>query len=664
MLTRDSGAPGTVSPSRDLPTAPDMRVTPSTATTAPTPYADDLDWERTAQGVVELASRCGRLPSAGTDADDVERRHARWLRHQRELARTGTLRRWRAEWLDRHLPGWRRPSETRWRAHAVQVAIHRIEHGRMPTMNAADEDGRRLGNWLHTQRRRHRSGRLDPERGVWLDLNLPGWDDPAADAWYANAESCALHVTDSGRFPAGGADDAAERRLAIWLRGQRVIARRGRMADERGRWLDEAIPGWDRPHETDWLTVATSLVAFEASTGRMPATGADAAPAERRLATWLSRQRSRHAAGRLPERHVAWLDERLPSWRARATDQWSCRLEATIAFAVAIGRLPARSAEADGTERGLAIWLANQRAANRRGDLSADRVRQLGAALPGWASVRVTSWSANADALARFAGAHGRLPGLTEPDAEARRLAIWLGRQRTAANAGALAPERERALRLRVPGWRTHHLSAWLATAERVARFHGDQGRLPTRRSDAPPLETELAVWLNNQRSAAKAGRLAPERERWLDEQLPDWNDPRFSAWLVRARAIVDHRDTAGHLPNGGSSDRLARRLGTWLEAQRAAQRAGSLESRRAEWLDMHLAGWATAETVGRPAGTRTGADDDGPPLRDRVRRIDDREATLDAWLTRIVARGRDRLHGEQLEWLDANIPGWDQRSA
>ncbi|MGH3706274.1 MAG: helicase associated domain-containing protein, partial [Agromyces sp.] len=224
----------------------------------------------------------------------------------------------------------------------------------MPTMNAADEDGRRLGNWLHTQRRRLRSGRLDPERAMWLDLNLPGWDDPAADAWYANAESCALHVADGGRFPAGGADDAAERRLATWLRGQRVIARRGRMADERRRWLDEAIPGWDRPHETDWFTLATSLVAFEASTGRMPATSADAAPAERRLGTWLSRQRSRHAAGRLPERHVVWLDQRLPSWRTRATDQWSCRLEATIAFAFANGRLPARSAEADGTERGLA----------------------------------------------------------------------------------------------------------------------------------------------------------------------------------------------------------------------------------------------------------------------------------------------------------------------
>jgi hypothetical protein len=665
MLAPSPGASGTVASDRDRRPAPSVRATPTPSlgsVGATTPYADDLRWERTAAEVVELAARVGRLPSTVADAGPVERRHARWLRHQRELSRTGSLRRWRSEWLDRNLAGWRRPSDARWRATAVRVALHRIEHGHLPTMTAGDDDVRRLGNWLHDQRRRHRSGRLEADRAMWLDLNLPGWDDPAADTWYANAEACAAHLADEGRFPSGGAESETERRLAVWLRSQRVIARRGRLADERRGWLDEALPGWDRPHESDWFALASALVVFEQSTGRMPRARADADGDERRLSAWLARQRSRHAAGRLPERCVVWLDDRLPRWRTRVTDQWSCRLEATISFAAVNGRLPARSSDVGDEERGLAIWLGNQRAASRSGRLSAERERQLGAALPGWASVRGTSWSANADALARFAAAHGRLPALTEADAEARRLAIWLGRQRTAANAGALDPERERTLRLRVPGWRTHHLSAWLSTAERVARFHGESGHLPTRRNDASPLERELGVWLNNQRSAARSGRLEREREHWLDQQLPGWDEPRLAAWIARAVAVADFRHAAGHLPSSSASDDSARRLGTWLDAQRSAFRKGSLDARRTEWLDGRLPGWEAAETVGLTPPRPSPADE--VAARSDTERPVGEARILDEWLERLASRGRDRLHGEQLDWLDANLPGWDQRSA
>ncbi|WP_146185012.1 helicase associated domain-containing protein [Agromyces badenianii] len=599
MLAPHPGATDTVSRRRDASAAPDVR---ERFAAAPTAYADDLDWERAALAVVDSAVRDGRLPSSGAGTDPEERRRARWLRHQRELSRSGALRRWRSEWLDLHLPGWQRPLDGRWHARAVGVATHRVEHGTLPSMNAVDEQTRRLGNWLHAQRRLHRAGELDPLRGVWLDLNLPGWHDPTAESWYANAENCALLVADTERFPSASADDAAERRLAIWLRTQRAAAKGDRLGYDRRQWLDEAIPGWNRSHESAWYGAAEQLVAFRQSAQRMPRTRSAADPAERRLGVWLARQRSRQAAGRLPVEYGRWLDERVPCWRARASEQWSGHLECTVAFASENGRLPARSRLSGERERELAIWLGNQRTAARRGCLSADRRRQLDDALPGWPSARGTAWSATAEALARYHRAHGRLPGLAEADAEPRRLALWLSRQRAAANAGSLPLERERWLRQHVPGWRIHHLSAWLTTAERVACFRGTHGRLPTRRNSAPPLERELGVWLNNQRTAARSAQLAPERRHWLDEQLPGWDDPRFAAWTVNARAVAHYREASGYLPHGRASDRLARRLGSWLDTQRSALRAGALDQRKAEWLDRHLGGWAAAETVGPPS--------------------------------------------------------------
>ena len=659
MLTRHLGATVAISQVQDTPTVPGVRET-----SPPSAYADDLEWERSAIIVGDSAASAGRLPSSHAGAGAEERRHARWLRHQRELARAGALRRWRAEWLDLHLPGWQRPLDRRWRAQAVGVASYRVEHGRLPSMNATDGDVRRLGNWLHAQRRLRRAGELESLRGMWLDLNLPGWDDPTSEAWYSNAKACALRATAEGRLPSGTTDTADEQRLAGWLRSQRSAARNDRLAPERLDWLDEAIPGWDQPAVFAWLVTARELVAFRTTELRLPRARATGDPAERRLGGWLARQRSQHAAGRLPELRAGWLNEHLSCWQERVSDQWSSHLDATIAFAAAGGRLPARSATADAEERALATWLGNQRATGHSGRLSAERRRQLDAVLPGWASVRSARWSTAAEALARFHATHGRLPGLAEVGSDACRLAAWLGRQRTAASAGALPADRERWLRLHVPGWRTPHLSSWLMTAERVAQFRGEQGHLPTRRNSAPPLERELGVWLNNQRTAARSARLAPERARWLDEQLTGWDDPRFAAWTVRAFVVVEYRGATGCLPHGRANDELARRLGSWLETQRSVRRAGGLDARRLDWLDRHLPGWLSAETVGERMSERTARTSaDGPRSLGR-RDIASPEATLDEWLGRLALRGRERLHDDQLRWLDANLPGWDQRSA
>lgn len=626
----------------------------------------DDGWLRTALAVVDFRTDSGRLPSTGATDDDAERSLARWLRTQRELDRAGRLVDRRRAWLDERVPGWRNPLDDTWRIRAAAVARYRLESGRFPAANAADREARGLGMWLRTQRRALRDGKLLPHREEWLSRNLPNWEDPYTDVWLAKAEATAHFAADAGRLPSLGEDrDETERELAGWLRTQRAIAREDRLPDERRAWLDDALPGWADPYEAAWFQTVEAAARYRETHGRLPrAGGADAE--ERRLGTWLTKQRTHALAGTLQPARAARLDERLPDWRAPKLRSWHSRAEEAAEFVARHERLPARRAAAEPGELELAVWLGNQRAADREGRLDEARRRWLDERLPGWSLVRKRHWHEKAEAVARFEAEHGRLPGALESDPDARTLGLWLSRQRKAAKEGRLAPDRERWLRMRVPGWRSPYFNVWVTTAERVMRFRSDHGRLPSRRTNGTPLERELGVWLNNQRCAARDERLSPERRRWLDEQIPEWFDPHFAIWLANANAVAAYRGRTGRLPYFRSPDPELRRLGGWLNNQRTAQKAGRLPERRAAWLDRHLPGWAEGNDAIWARNSDAAAQFHSYTGQFPRRRSDDPvEAKLGTWLDHQIAReGRGRLRQDRRRWLDDHLPGWDERTA
>jgi hypothetical protein len=594
------------------------------------------------------------LPGTGWNTSDAERRLARWVKSQREADREGRLAASRATWLDEWVPAWRRPREAAWYATATAVGRHVAESGAYPSAHADDAETRRLGTWLRTQRRAHRDGRLDPSRMTWLTLNLPHWASPVTGAWFGTGGRLAEFVGEHGRMPrADGRDDEA--RLARWLAAQRDADRAGRLDAEQRTWLDDALPGWRSTRAANWECTAREVAAFRVEHGELPAPGGRRA-SEARLSTWLGTQRTAAANGTLVPARRTWLDTRIPDWTGPQRGRWADRLAETAAFIAQHGRPPARSGDA--AERRIAAWVGAQRRAEREGRLTDERRSRLDALAPGWASAGEAAWRTRAAQLAAFTAAHGRLPAVREPDAEARGLAVWLGRQRALAGAGRLTGARERWLRLHVPGWRDHNLGAWLGTAERIVLFRAEHGRLPTRAASATPLERELGVWLNNQRNAERDGRLGTERARWLAEQLPDWQDSRLAAWLARAREVEQYVAERGRLPHPRSTNPRSRRLGGWLAAQHTAARAGRLKPNRTGWLDANLPGWA--EVTARPAliaPAAVGTVAPSGPADDRATHL------LREWTERLRARD-GQLRADQRAFLDRRLPGWDQQSA
>lgn len=618
----------------------------------------DMRWLDQAIELRTFVDEQGRLPGSGAGSTEHERRLARWVKSQREAEHAERLLARRAAWLDEWIPAWRRPRAQTWQTTAVAVGLHVARFGEYPSASASDAETRRLGTWLRTQRRAHRAGRLEESRVTWLELNLPYWASPDAETWYGTAELVAEFAAERGHLPRADAD-ADESRLARWVRSQRAALRAGRLDEEQRDWLDQNLPAWRSVRTANWQRTADEVARFQATWGVLPLAGGTR-HREARLGTWLGAQRTAAIAATLSDERAAWLDDRLPGWRESRADRWAERLAEAAGFLAATGRLPSRTAEADHTERRIAGWVCAQRRAARADALAADRRARLDAHLPGWAETGESAWRTRAQELAAFAAAHGRLPAVREADAAARGLAVWLSRQRSLAAEGRLADSRERWLRLHIPGWQDHNLGAWLTTAERTVAFRAQHGRLPTRAADADALERELAVWLNNQRNAGRDGRLTPERERWLAEQLPDWQDSRLAAWLARAAEVELYADEQGRLPHPRSTNPRSKRLGGWLEAQRSAARAGRLKANRIDWLDAHLPGWdELAQRPARsvPAGTPRAASAPQTATDERAARV------LREWTERLRSRELP-LRADQRDWLDRKLPGWDQQTA
>lgn len=98
---------------------------------------------------------------------------ATWLKNQKIAFRAGNMAPAKRELLDNEVPGWNETFQETWERTAREIAAFRTNNGHMPSGVSKDNAERRLSRWLDDMRR----GRgMSPERRVFLDGVVPGWD--------------------------------------------------------------------------------------------------------------------------------------------------------------------------------------------------------------------------------------------------------------------------------------------------------------------------------------------------------------------------------------------------------------------------------------------------------------------------------------------------------
>lgn len=135
-------------------------------------------------------------------------------------------------------------------------------------------------------------------------------------------------------------------------------------------------------------------------------------------------------------------------------------MDAYVAFRVDHGRDPSQ-VSADPDEKTLGQWLSHQRRLARKGTMPDQRRQNMDQANPHWLSPgrdAEQAWEARAQEYRKFVAEHGHDPkSRATEDGEAGQkqaaLGLWLSRQRAAARAGILAPNRRSALTRVNPLW-------------------------------------------------------------------------------------------------------------------------------------------------------------------------------------------------------------------
>lgn len=146
-------------------------------------------------------------------------------------------------------PSARRTPEAGLRNLANVIAFHEVE-GRLPVTYGKSARERALGAWLVHRRREAAQGTLSSFYREALAV-IPGWDEPStrkADdeaRWQQRLEEIQKLRASGSDWPRHQkTEDTHERTLGVWLHGQRIAYRAGRLAPAKEKKLNEVLPGW------------------------------------------------------------------------------------------------------------------------------------------------------------------------------------------------------------------------------------------------------------------------------------------------------------------------------------------------------------------------------------------------------------------------------------
>jgi len=155
-------------------------------------------------------------------------------------------------------------------------------------------------------------------------------------------------------------------------------------------------------------------------------------------------------------KHDAALAARDPD---RPKTQWRRRLTEALAFQEAHQRLP--RSDGDETESSLARWIADQRSAYAKGQMSVAKIILLDPLTDWHLNTHQRDldekWRSQLSALKDFVDSTGRLPRYRKYETEHERiLGVWLHNQHQRRSENTLQPWRLTALNDALPSWHSY----------------------------------------------------------------------------------------------------------------------------------------------------------------------------------------------------------------
>ena len=471
----------------------------------------------------------------------------RWTLTQRQFKKRGELEPEREQKLTGIGFEWQ-PYSQQWQEMFDALCKFRAEqrHCRVP---AKWPKNQKLASWVATQRARKTEGKLSGDRIAKLDALGFSWRVnagaglPSLEAWeimfnqlkqfHANH----MHARVPQKYP-------VNRKLAWWVSTQRRNRRNNKLEAEQIARLDGLGFDWSPksggtpPDNEAWQEMLSALESFKAERGhcRVPAGWSE----NPKLANWVASQRQHKKTGYLKPERVVALDRIGFEWiLGRGTVQashekrgithtaaqiWETRFQELQQYKEARGNcLVPQSWKGN---RRLADWVSEQRVANNKGLLDAERFRRLDELGFDW-DPNSNHWEKYFRQLVEFKKEHGNT-NVPQRSGKYRELGTWVRNQR-AAKRYKRPIMAERAKRLDEIGfiWMLIEPMSWEKMFAALVDFRKMHGHcnVPQKSREYKSLEQKrLGKWVNSQRTANFRGKLNPARKQQLDSIGFVWN--------------------------------------------------------------------------------------------------------------------------------------------
>ena len=265
--------------------------------------------------------------------------------------------------------------------------------------------------------------------------------------------------------------------------------------------------------------------------------------------------------------------------------QWEMGFQAMAAYKAENGHVMVPGSHVGPNGFKLGSWVKCQRAAAKLGRLSGERKQKLVKLGFVW-DVLVYLWEVNFQRLQQYKAEHGHvLVPRAYKSAAGFRVGLWVSKQRKAKKTGKLPMDREH--RLEEVGflWDMGP-QPWEESFQRLLAYKAKHRNVLVPQGYKTADGFRLGLWVSNQRTAKKTGKLPLDRQHRLEEVGFLW-DMGPQPWEESFQRLLAYKAEHGNVlvPQGyKTADGF--RLGWWVSSQRKAKKTGKLPLDRQHRLE------------------------------------------------------------------------------
>ena len=258
-------------------------------------------------------------------------------------------------------------------------------------------------------------------------------------------------------------------------------------------------------------------------------------------------------------------------------------LKKYIEFTEKTGKKP-QAYSANSEEDMLGQWYLKVEAKYKAGVLYDDADFANAACNAGLFKHTRITWNASYEMLKQFIQHNHGMPSSKSTNALEARLGTWSAYQRSRHRKGQMDPLQEQKLK-EIGFWDYTSLDKqWFDTYNRVKTYYNETGYLPSRCSIKLPIEGAshalLKAWCIRQE--ARFDTLSDEKKMLLEKinftklQKAERNK---TIWFSTLSEVIAFRKSNGKLPSQYHSEGVEKKLGIWLQHQKAAYKNNQLSN-------------------------------------------------------------------------------------